>query len=155
MKKMEDFIDEIKTRYGITKQVELAEKLGLTQATISAHYNRRRRAKHYSEETAYRIAEALGLDPLYVLSCLAAERSKDSALRKQWERIPNLLRSTAVAALMALTLPPSDSQANIRTILHNATEYTLYEILKLLRRLQKFIGLLCFTPITKTTRGMA
>lgn len=148
MKKMEDFIDEIKTRYGITRQVDLAEKLGLTQATISAHYNRRKRAKHYSEETAYRIADLLGLDPLQVLAILAAERAKDAAVRKQWERVSKLLKSTAAAALMALIILPSDSQATTRTILHNATEYTLCELLKFLRRLQKFIGLLCFTPIT-------
>jgi len=154
MKKMEDFINEIKERHGITKQVELANILQLTQATISAHYNQSGRAKHYSEETAYRIAELLGYDPLYVLSCLAAERAKDEAVRKTWERVSKLLRSTAAGLALLVVLPYPQTTAG--PILHNKTEYTLYEV-SIFRRLinRLFFWLPLIMSRTRKKRGFS
>lgn len=136
MKRMEDFINEIRVRYNIKTQTELAAKLGLTQATISAHYNRSKRAKHYSEKTAHRIAELLGEDPLYVLACLSSERAKDPKVRQQWQRMERILRGVTASILLALFLAifvPSKQAiaSSVYSFSHNATDYTLCALRKL------------------------
>ena len=140
MKRMEDFIAEIRQRYNIKTQTELAQKLGLTQATISAHYNRTKRAKHYSEETAHRIAELLGEDPLYVLACLSSERAKDPKVRQQWQRMERMLRSVTASIVFALFVSifmPQPAQASTVSISHNA--HGIY----IMRRLRRWWHRLC------------
>lgn len=140
MKRMEDFIKEIRERHGLKTQAELAAKLGLTQATVSAHYNRTKRAKHYSDRIAYRIAELLDEDPLYVLSCLNHERSDDPKLKQQWKRVEQLLRGVTAALLLSVfasIFMPQPAQAGTVSISHNTN------VLYIMRRLRMWWHRLC------------
>ncbi len=90
-----DFIRAIRTRYSITSDYQLAKILGITRSAMSKY--RTGICHVFGEEIGYRIAELLELPKEYVLSCLAAERSKDKKVKKVWERIAELTRVAVVA----------------------------------------------------------
>ena len=102
METSRNFERAIVARYNLTSDYQLAKLLGVKPSTISAH--RTGDAKTFGEEIGYRIAELLDLPAEYVLSCLAAERSKDVKIKKVWARIADLTR---VAVFAAVTLASS------------------------------------------------
>lgn len=106
METSKDFARAIKARYNIESDYALAKTLHLRSSTMSAHKSGR--AKTFGEDTGYRIAELLDLPAEYVLSCLAAERSKDIKVKKVWQRIAELTRVAVLApALLAVTFAGS------------------------------------------------
>jgi len=127
METMQDFIGRIRDRYDVRSDYGLAKILGITRNAISAH--KHKRSKHFSEETAYRIAELLDLPPEYVMSCLAAERAKDERVREAWGRVSKLVRVasfSAVISLLSIFVPTKESVAGGSfSFSHNATYYTL------------------------------
>ena len=76
-----------------------AKLLEIDKSTISEW---RRKGSVMKDETGLKIAETLGLEPDYVLACLAAERAKDSQTRVIWEGIANRLHSVAATFLLAV-----------------------------------------------------
>ena len=56
-----------------------------------------------SEEHADKVAACLGLEPLYILACLRAERAKRKGMKSFWERIAR--GATAVAVTLSLVSP--------------------------------------------------
>lgn len=100
------FARAIKVRHDIKSDYALAKLLGITRSGISSHTTGRRSV--FSDEVGYRIAELLDLDAGYVLSCLAAERSKDIKVKKVWQRLAELTRVAIIApVLFAVTLAGS------------------------------------------------
>lgn len=93
MPTMADFLSRLQKSHGVSSDYKLAKLLGLTRQTISAHKSGR--AKHFSDETAYRLAVLLNEDPAYVLTCLAFERSSDTEVRKTWQRVARILKQAA------------------------------------------------------------
>ena len=127
METMNDFIERIRGKYDIQSDYGLAKILKVTRNAISAH--KHKRSKHFSEETAYKIAELLDLDPAYVMSCLAAERAKDVRVRETWQRVSKILRVASLPALIFFVsnfVPTKDVVAgSVFSISHNVTYYTL------------------------------
>ena len=127
MENMQDFIERIRDRYDVRSDYGLAKILGITRNAISAH--KHKRSKHFSEETAYRIAELLDLPPEYVMSCLAAERAKDERVREAWGRVSKLVRVASLSAVIgvfSIFVPTKQVHANGGlSISHNVTDYTL------------------------------
>lgn len=106
METSKDFTSAIKARYSIESDYALAKLLHLQASTLSAHKSGR--AKTFGEDTGFRIAELLDLPAEYVLSCLAAERSKDIKVKEVWRRLAELTRVAIIApALFAVTLAGS------------------------------------------------
>lgn len=93
MEKMQSFLEQIRKRYDITSDYGLAKILQVSRTAISAH--KYKRSKNFSEESAYKIAKLLDLDPAYVLTCLAAERAKDDRVRETWRRVGEIIRAHA------------------------------------------------------------
>ena len=106
METSKDFTSAIKARYGIESDYQLAKLLGITRSAMSKY---RTGVCHvFGEDIGYRIAELLDLDAGYVLSCLAAERSKDIKVKKVWQRLAELTRVAIIApVLFAVTLAGS------------------------------------------------
>lgn len=101
METMNDFVALIRKRNPGMRDADLARMLRITRQAISQMKSGR--SKHFSDETAYNIAEVLGLDPAYVLLCLAAERSGDERVKHTWQRINRFFKHTAGrAAAIAL-----------------------------------------------------
>lgn len=105
METMNDFIASIRKRQPGMNDSELARTIGVTRQAISQMKSGR--SKHFSDETAYNIAEVLGIDPAYVLLCLAAERSKDARVKHTWQRINRFFKSAGSrAAIFSVLASP-------------------------------------------------
>lgn len=123
METIGDFVNQLKKRYDISSDYGLAKILGLTRQTMSAHKSGR--AKHFSQETAYRLAELLDVDPAYVMTCLEAERAKDDRVREAWQRVGKMMRVGAIALIVSFFVPSQPAEASSFSISHNVTDYTL------------------------------
>lgn len=111
METMNDFVALIRKRKPDMKDAELARTIGVTRQAISQMKSGR--SKHFSDETAYNIAEVLGIDPAYVLLCLAAERSPDQRVKHTWQRINRFFKGAgARAAVLLLLASPIFSLVN-------------------------------------------
>lgn len=131
METSKDFARSIKIRYNITSDYALAKLLGITRSTMSLH--KTGNVKSFGEDTGFRIAELLDLDAGYVLSCLAAERSKDAKVKKVWERLAALTR---VAVLLPAVLAVTILAGSPDVTAHATSVYYV----KLLRWLARLLG---------------
>lgn len=90
----------------------LAQILKLTRSAVSDY---RTGKKHFGIETCEKVAELLGLDPLYVISCIQAERAQNAAQRRLWERNAEAWKKVMAIAALALalgTMPTSGTTQN-------------------------------------------
>lgn len=99
-----EFLDQVKARYGLKSDYALAGKLGLTRSMVSAYRNGKRML---GEEVAVKVADLLELPPGYVLACIEAERSHVPAIRKAWEDLADLVKRHGAAAAVALAVAPA------------------------------------------------
>lgn len=76
--KAADWIDRVKTQAGITSDYGVAKALGLSRTTVSKY---RSTTPTLDEDTALRVAEALGERPEAVLLDQYAERTKSPEVR--------------------------------------------------------------------------
>jgi len=93
-----ELLDALKAHAGVPSDYALAKKI--LKVDVTAIRNMRERG--LSEERALQIATLLGLEPGPVLAAIHAERSKDPAVRKVWEKIAKTMRSAAAAVLVVL-----------------------------------------------------
>ena len=128
METMGDFVKKLKKRYDISSDYGMAKILGLSPQTMSAHKSGR--AKHFSEETAYKIGELTNEDPAYAMVVLAIERAKDDKVREAWRRVARIMRSSApvffIVFVLSIFMPAKPASAiGSFSISHNVTDYTL------------------------------
>lgn len=102
------WIDRVKAAKNLTSDYAAAKYLGLSQPTV---ITMRRRGSTLSDETAIRVADALGLNPAGVLVDQLAERSKDAAVRstlaREVERLCILCKVKYAIDFIASHLNPS------------------------------------------------
>lgn len=95
----------------------LAQILKLTRSALS---NFRTGKTSFGIETCEKVAELLGLDPLYVISCIQAERTQIVAQRQLWQRNADAWKKVMQVAALALalgsTLPTGTTQADLSKI---------------------------------------
>src|SRR5574340_1031905 len=96
-----EFLDLVKTRYGLKSDYALAGKLGITRSMVSGY---RRGKSAFGDEMAVRVADLLELSPGYVLACIEAERSQIPAIRKAWENLADLVKRHGAAAAVTLAV---------------------------------------------------
>ncbi len=106
METMKDFINQIRIKYNIPKgrgeQNQLALLMGVSRQAVNQRKSGR--CKNYSESTAYKVAELLGLNPAYVMLCLATERAKEKPVKAVWRTIIEKVdKYAAVLAIIAIT----------------------------------------------------
>lgn len=83
MKKTNDLLDAVKSRYGLPSDYALAAKLGMTRSMVSGYRHGKSRL---GDDAALRVAELLELDAGFVFACMEAERAQTEAARKVWKR---------------------------------------------------------------------
>lgn len=76
--KAADWIDRVKAVKGIESDYGAAKALGMSRQTISSY---RSKTPTLDEDTALKIAQALGVKPESIVLDQAAERVKDEAVR--------------------------------------------------------------------------
>lgn len=103
MKTTLDFLEAVKTKHGFTSDYQLSKHLECTRGAISSYRTGR---THLDEEMACKIADDLGIEAGFVLSCIAAERSKSPTVKKAWEwtaqHLGGLAAVLAIVAIMPL-----------------------------------------------------
>lgn len=75
--KAAEWIDRVKMSRGWDSDYRVAKELGLPRQTVSTY---RSRDATMDEQTAFKVAKALEVDPAAIIIDQAAERSKDAAI---------------------------------------------------------------------------
>ncbi|MBZ0105543.1 MAG: hypothetical protein K8H84_07910 [Sulfuricella denitrificans] len=103
-----DFLDAVKAKHGLVSDYALAKELGVRQSCIG---NYRAKRSYLDDLMAVKVAEALEIDPMYVIASANAERSKKAEEKKVWTDILEKLGGLAASVVigLALTALPSPS----------------------------------------------
>lgn len=114
MRTTSDYLREAKKALGVSSDYALARELGLTRAAVS-HYSCGRRVM--DDDTALKVAEAIGVHPIEVLAAAHAERARTAEQRGLWEKVMREYGGKAAALLLAAGLygSPAPSQASVST----------------------------------------
>lgn len=91
-----DFLDAIKQRHALPSDYATAKLLHISPQQVSMY---RAGTRALGDETALRVAELLDLPAGYVLACVHAERTSDSAMRRVWDSMADTLKAAKVGAL--------------------------------------------------------
>lgn len=102
MKTTLEFLDAVKAKHGLTSDYQLSKLLECTHSAIS---NYRAGKSRLDEETACKVADLLGIEAGFVLSCIAAERSKNTKVKAAWEWTANHLGGLAAALAVLAVIP--------------------------------------------------
>lgn len=102
MKTTLEFLDAVKAKHGLTSDYQLSKLLECTHSAIS---NYRAGKSRLDEETACKVADLLGIEGGFVLSCIAAERSKNAKVKKAWAWTAQHLGGLAAALALVAILP--------------------------------------------------
>jgi len=96
--KSNELLDALKAHSGVASEYALAKKI----LKVDVNSVRDMRERGLSDARALQIATLLGLEPGPVLAAIHAERAKDPAVKKAWEKIAKTMRSAAAAVLVVL-----------------------------------------------------
>lgn len=98
---IDDFLDQLKRVKKIPTDYALADHFGIQQATISSW----RKGRTLPDEVwCVRLAKEIGLEPGYVLACVAAERSERAKRPEVAETWRHMAEKMGVLTVAALTL---------------------------------------------------
>jgi transcriptional regulator with XRE-family HTH domain len=101
MKTAADFLDDLRAKFGLTSDYQVAKLLGMQRQQVARY---RKGQSTFDDTTAARIAEMLGIDAGYVAACMNAQRAQTDQARRMWERAAKVLAGTALAILAGCTL---------------------------------------------------
>ncbi len=76
------WIDRVKTAKGWESDYRAAKELGFSPNTISSY--RRGKSITFDENSAVKVADILGIDPIVVLADQAMEHAKSEPAKKAW-----------------------------------------------------------------------
>lgn len=116
MKTTKVYIEEAKNKLGIVSDYALSKRLGITKQAVGGYQSGTRVMDNY---TAAKLAEALEINPLEVISAASAEREKDDKKREFWQK----LARTSAAALVTIPLVFSELEPVEKSL--NYQEYAL------------------------------
>lgn len=113
MNNTNQYLDAVKARHCLASDYAIAKKLGITHQSVS---NYRSGKSKMDETTAFKVAEALEIDPATVIIAAQIEREKKPELRAVWMDIFKKLGGLTTASLLALGLvsapTPADAKPN-------------------------------------------
>lgn len=99
MKTTCDFLDAVKSRYGLKSDYALAKKLVLTTQQITQYRNK---GLILSDAMAIKVAELLEIDPALVIIAVHGERAKKDSEKAVWESIMQKLGGAAAALFIGI-----------------------------------------------------
>lgn len=94
MHRTKDFVDLLVAATPAKSKYAAAKILGVPNQSINDWTNR---GRVMSDTAGLKTAEILGLNPCYVVACLAAERASPEALEECWRDICELIPTTRTA----------------------------------------------------------
>lgn len=106
-----EFIDAVKAKHGLVSDYALAKFLGESHQRLSSYRVKR---TYLDDLMAVKVAEALEIDPLYVIASVHAERAKKETEKKVWTDILEKLGGIAASVVIgfaACALPSPDAFA--------------------------------------------
>jgi len=120
-----EFLAAVKRRHGLTSDYQLAKFLGMSKQRISAN----QAGAVMTDTAALKVADALELDRVHVLACIAAERASNDEVKKTWMRAAAATAAVILAVHFALT-GDTDSAFQVIAFAPAAmpTSYTLYAL---------------------------
>lgn len=101
MERTIDFIERLRASNDGATDYRLAKILDISKSSMVKY------TKHQgsmSDSVAKRVAIELDIDPAYVVSCVAAEKCKDSETVKIWERISSQFAASVLLAMPLMLL---------------------------------------------------
>jgi transcriptional regulator with XRE-family HTH domain len=99
--KASEWIDRVKSECGWESDYRVAKELGLSKATVSAY---RTRTPTLDDDTAVKVAAALGTEPELIILDQVAERTKNDEARAAIGRVLQRLGGIAATVLMTVAL---------------------------------------------------
>jgi hypothetical protein len=82
--KTQEYLDAVKAKLELPSDYALAKRLEVTSSAISAF---RVGKAHLGDDTALKVAEILGRDPIEVIAAAHAERAKNPEVQQVWEQL--------------------------------------------------------------------
>jgi hypothetical protein len=103
MKTTIEFLDAVKAKHSLTSDYQLSKLLVTTTSRVG---NYRSGRSTLDGDMCLKVADALKLDPAYVLNCVAAERSKSEKVKRAYMHAAKIIAPAALALLVVFgTLP--------------------------------------------------
>lgn len=96
MKTTAYFLDALRAKHSLPSDGKLALKMGWKRQQISRY---RQLRETFSDATSIKVAEALGVDPGYVMACMHAQLAKTPEVRSIWERVALKAAACLVAGI--------------------------------------------------------
>lgn len=113
MKTTIEFLDEVKARTGAPSDYAAAKILGLTRSQVSKYRGGR---DYIGDETAEKIANILGVSPVFVMACAHAERAKNPSVKHHWmEAAERFAAAMLMAFCVTMILPQPVEAASVST----------------------------------------
>ncbi len=92
----------------------IAKELKTTKQTIS---NYRNKDQHFRDDIAILVAKKLNIDPLRVLADVHAQRAKDPAVKKVWQKLAASAAMLLLSTSFTMYSPDVSANASSGTIL--------------------------------------
>src|SRR5258708_10293895 len=84
MKTTADFLDDLRARCTLPSDSKLALNMKWERQQLSRY---RMGKSTFDDQTALKVAAALGIEPDYIMACMSAQRARTPETRSAWERI--------------------------------------------------------------------
>ena len=116
MKTTVEWLEAIKANTGATSDYQLAKLLSVTRQQISRYRNY---GDIFSDETCFKVASILDIDPILVFASVHAQKSKNEIVKANWkvifERLGGVAASVVFAtAFLSSPTPAKASDAQLR-----------------------------------------
>ena len=95
-----DYLDELAKLTDTGSDYAVAKLLGVSRQWVS-HY---RRGRTFSDETAVKVAQLLGIPPGIILADMHAERASSDDVATAWRQVAETLKKSAAAVLAVVVM---------------------------------------------------
>ena len=99
--KSADFLDAVRAKHGLTSDYQVHKFLRIAQSRVSMYRTGRR---EFDSKTCHLVANALDVDPAWVMVEIQVERANRTEDRDAWQRVADLVKIAGVASVLALAV---------------------------------------------------
>ena len=99
--KSADFLDAVRAKHGFTSDYQVHKFLRIAQSRVSMYRTGRR---EFDSKTCHLVANALDVDPAWVMVEIQVERANRTEDRDAWQRVADLVKVAGVASVLALAV---------------------------------------------------
>lgn len=137
MKTTADFLNDLRAQYGLNSDGKLSLKMGWARAQLARYRNRR---ETFGPTTAKTVAEALGIDPGYVLACMEAQRARTPELQRIWAGVAAKLAALLLAVGLGALPDPAAAQFNKTIFPAQDTSVQSAPVITIIRKLARALA---------------